>query len=280
MVTFCLLLSEDVEKIRYRHIDMGREFQLKHRWSLLTIIIFLMVVGCDVKNNDTATQDGPIIKESNPNLLTSAEPNNSGQIGETKEQVSDISAIINKLLDVNHKYSVLEGKIIKTLESTGEKELVALVIEQPSRFYVKLILDSKTPDRFEESINDGKNVQIKGSDGEISELTPADNRLLLPIGGVNELLNPGMFIYDAISSGQTTLKGGEKLLDRDSTVIVINRKVGIEKLGNKLTIWFDNQAGIILKIVSSDGDKPVQTIAFDQIKFTDKANEEIFKNIK
>ncbi|MDQ0896420.1 MULTISPECIES: hypothetical protein [unclassified Paenibacillus] len=256
---------------------------MKHRWSLLTIIIFLLVVGCNVKNNDTATQDGPIIQESNPNLLTSAEPNNSGQIGETKEQVSDISAIINKLLDVNHKYSALEGKIIKTLESTGEKELVELVIEQPSRFYVKHILDSKTPDRFEESINDGTNVQIKGSDGEISKLTPADINglgVLLPIGGVNELLYPKMFIHNAISSGQSTLKVEEKFLDRDSTVIVINRKVGIEKLGNKLTIWFDNQAGIILKIVSSDGDKPVQTIAFDQIKFTEKANEEKFKNIK
>ncbi|MDQ0876044.1 outer membrane lipoprotein-sorting protein [Paenibacillus sp. V4I3] len=252
---------------------------MKHRWFLLTIIIFLMVVGCDVKNNDTATQDASIIKESNPNLLASTEPNNSVQIGETKEQVSDISAIINKLLDVNHKYSALEGKIIITFEATGEKELVELVIEQPSRFYVKHILDSKTPDRFEESINDGTNVQIKGSDGEISQLSPANNRVLLPIGGVNELLNPGMFIYDAISNGQTTLKGGEKLLDRDSTVIVINRKVGKEK-GNKLTIWFDNQAGIILKIVSSDGDNPLQTIAFDQIKFTDKANEEKFKNIK
>ncbi|WP_156390193.1 MULTISPECIES: hypothetical protein [unclassified Paenibacillus] len=253
---------------------------MKHRWFLLTIIIYLMVVGCDVKNNDTATQDGPIIKESNPNLLTSAEPNNPGQIGETKEQVSDISAIINKLLDVNHKYSALEGKIISTFEPTGEKELVVLVIEQPSRFYVKHILDSKTPDRFEESINDGTNVQIKGSDGEISQSSPADNGLglLLPIGGVNELLNPEMFIHNAISSGQPTLKAEEKFLDRDSTVIVIDRKEG--KLGNKLTIWFDNKAGIILKIIFSDGDKPLQTIAFDQIKFIDKADEEKFKNLK
>ncbi|MDQ0914030.1 MULTISPECIES: hypothetical protein [unclassified Paenibacillus] len=254
---------------------------MKHRWSLLTIIIFLLVVGCNVKNNDTATQDGPIIKESNPNLLTYAEPNNPGQIGETKERVSDISAIINKLLDVNHKYSALEGKIIKTFEPTGEKELIELAIEQPSRFYVKHILDSKTPDLFEESIFDGTNFQIKGSDGEISQLSPADINglgVLLPIGGVNELLYPKMFIHNAISSGQSTLKVEEKFLDRDSTVIVIDRKEG--KLGNRLTIWFDNQAGIILKIISSDGDKPVQTIAFDQIKFTDKANEEKFKKIK
>ncbi|WP_307605356.1 hypothetical protein [Paenibacillus sp. V4I9] len=252
---------------------------MKHKWSLLTIVIFLMVVGCDVRNYSTATQDGPLIEESNLNLLTTpTEPNNSGQIGETKEQVSDISAIINKLLDVNHRYSALEGKIVITFEATGEKELVELVIEEPSRFYVKHIFDSKTPGRFEESINDGTNVQIKGPDAKILQLNPANNGTLLPIGGVNELLNPGMFIYDAINSGQTMLKGGEKFLDRDSTVIVINRKEG--KLGNKLTIWFDNQAGIILKIVTLDGDKPLQTIAFDQIKFTDKANEEKFKDIK
>jgi outer membrane lipoprotein-sorting protein len=97
----------------------------------------------------------------------------------------------------------------------------------------------------------------------------------LPVGGVNELIHPEMFIQGAFSRGQVTVKEEETFLNRKATVIVLNYKEG--KLGNRQTFWIDNDTGIILKLVSSDGDKPVQTIAFNEIKFSDKAKENTFR---
>ncbi|TXK75474.1 hypothetical protein [Paenibacillus sp. N3.4] len=95
---------------------------------------------------------------------------------------------------------------------------------------------------------------------------------------MNELLHPEMFVIDLFSKGQFSVKGEEKFLDRDTTVIVLDRNEG--KLGNKLTFWFDNQTGIILKMVSSDGEKPLQTMAFEKVTFSSKITNDRFKLFK
>ncbi|MCP3776467.1 hypothetical protein NLX71_24790 [Paenibacillus sp. MZ04-78.2] len=211
--------------------------------------------------------------------------------------IKNISKINDKILITNQTYSSLEGKISTTYHTTGEQEVIELVIEQPGKFYAKQILDSKNPSYFVEAVNDGEEVQVKESDSSEVQtslppnksdakaiyetnnaITPDYNGTYLPIGGVNELLHPEMFIQGAFTRGNVTVKGIEKYLERETTVVSLDYPKG--KLGNKHTFSIDNQTGIILKLVSSEDDKPIQTITFEQIKFSDKIDGVKFKKFK
>lgn len=223
---------------------------------------------------------------------------NNSVFSKAKEDINNIPVIKNKALNTNANYSVLEGSISRTFHENGDKQIVEFTIEQPGRFHAKHIPNAKNPNLFEESVNDGTFVKTKGSDGKLNESTPPSiakkekaqdldkkispdyNGTYLPFGGVNEMLHPEMFIQGALNRGKVTVKGEEKILGRDATVIVIDRDVKEGKIGNRQTFWFDNQTGIILKAVDADGDKPLRTTVFEKIKFSDKANEAIFKSLK
>lgn len=255
-------------------------------------IIFTVIAAGIVGVSSSLTLKSNIIEHAQAAIST--DPSSLQSIEKAKSQIDGIPVIKNKGLKTNANYISLEGQISTKLEQTGEVSLTDITVEQPGRFHVKYTHDTKTPSLFEEAVNDGEKVQIKDNAGKINDFaapaksvekidnvnntSPDYNGTYLPIGGVNELLHPEMFIIDLFSKGQFTVKGEENYLDRDTTVIVLNRSEG--KLGNKLTFWFDNETGIILKMVSSDGDKPLQTIAFEKVNFNSKAKEDSFKLLK
>ncbi|WP_281888431.1 hypothetical protein [Paenibacillus sp. YYML68] len=211
----------------------------------------------------------------------------------SKDIISSIPVLMDKAMRTNQQYKVLEGVVSIRLEERGEEERIDLTIKQPDQFYVRRTPNSNNPADYEEAINDGSTVHIKDHKGKIStskpfskhpsenfsdlnkKINPDYNGTYLPIGGVNEMLHPEMFIQGMLTRGVVTVQGEEQFLGRVTTVIVVDLKNG--KLGDRVTFWFDNDTGIILKIVDSDGDRPIRTMAFESISFSEKPKPHAFQ---
>jgi hypothetical protein len=261
-------------------------------------VLSAVIVGASVSLSQKMNLIDHANASAEPTQITNSRGSNGGKYIQAFERMDRIPVIKNKALKTNQNYSVLEGKISRKLEPTGEKEITELIVEQPGRFYIKHTPDANNPSQFEEASNDGAIIHVKDFNGDIRKLEPMQNTFpsnqtaskdmiipdyngtYLPIGGVNELLHPEMFLQSAFSNGKVTIKGEEKFLERDTTVIAIDRESLEGKLGNRQTLWIDNQTGIILKLVNSDGDQPIQTIAFEHIRFSDRANEALFQTLK
>ncbi|TKI57714.1 hypothetical protein E8L90_21005 [Brevibacillus antibioticus] len=192
-----------------------------------------------------------------------------------------------KMFEANNNYGYLSGTIVKTGEV--ENSITEIVIAQPDRFHVKFFPDSNDKKVFIEAVNDGKIVQIKEENGEITESTPLPtqnimelqslkesskdnnevrlnlNGTFLPIGNVNEMLHPEMYVQSVFRRGDMNTLGEEKYLERDVTLIeIVNAQL---KIGNRQVFWIDNKTGIVLKTVLYDDDAEVQSQYFESVEF-------------
>ncbi|KZE52245.1 hypothetical protein AV540_10250 [Brevibacillus parabrevis] len=228
------------------------------------------------------------------------EANSKSQYVNSVAELKEEPIIGVKMFKANDNYGSLSGTIVKTGEV--ENSITEVVIAQPDRYYVKFIPNSNDKDVYFEAVNDGKSVQIKEDKGQIVESNPfptqsikesqnlkenkkGDNEVrlnlngtFLPIGNVNEMLHPEMYVQSVFRRGDMNVLGEEKYLERDVTVIEISNAQ--LKIGDRQKFWIDNKTGIVLKTVLYDDDDEVQSQYFESIEFNNKKNTGTFKLFK
>jgi outer membrane lipoprotein-sorting protein len=203
--------------------------------------------------------------------------------------------INNIVLNANRNYKNLNGTVTKS-DSSGIQSRAVFSIEQPSRFKLIYTPNINEPNNIVEAVNDGSKVQTNDSKQnkfdeflpmkpmatpkvpDESAVIPDYNGTFLPTGGINELIHPEMYIQSTFRNGTISLLKDEKFLSRNTKVYQLDYKQS--KLGTKQQFWFDSETGIILKTIIFNGDKIVQTYAFDSIDYPNKINDLKFKLLK
>ena len=227
------------------------------------------------------------------------EANSKSQYVNSIAELKKEPIIGSKMFKANDNYNYLSGTIINSGEV--DNSITEVVLAQPDRYYVKFIPNPNDKEVFFEAVNDGKSVQIKEDNGKIIESNPLptqsieeslsvkeskedDNEVrlnlngtFLPIGNVNEMLHPEMYVQSVFRRGGMNVLGEEKYLERDVTVIEISNAQ--LKIGNRQKFWIDNETGIVLKTVLYDNDDEVQSQYFESVEFNSK-NMGVFKLFK
>jgi len=224
------------------------------------------------------------------NIIEESSKNGKPNYVYTKEEIAKIPIIEKKVLKANSTYKSLTGSIIK--EYGEKKSKVNLWIEQPDRFRVEYIPNLNEPSEVITAVNNGNEIQTKDKNSSIkkskplkpvenkkkseeNEIVPDYNGTYLPIGGINEIIHPEMFAQGAFRRGKLEILSDEEYIGRKVTPIQV--KYQEAKLGDSQVFWIDNETGIVLKTVIYDKDKPVRSIYFESVNFSDKIDSKKFK---
>jgi outer membrane lipoprotein-sorting protein len=256
---------------------------------VLGALVFVVLVGLSACSKDN-TQPQP------QNATTSAtEPVKGPRFINSLEKLKENSFIKDKVLNANRNYKNLEGTVVKTNDSDIKSRII-ISIEQPNRFRLTYTPNLQQPDDIIEAVNDGNIVQVNDSKlkkfdefepvkqmlkpkvPNEDEVVPDYNGTFLPVGGINEMIHPEMYIQSVFRRAEINVLGEETFLNRKTTLIQLFEKQS--KIGDTQKLWFDNETGMILKTEIHKDGKFVESSTFESISFPEKLDEKIFTPLK